>query len=153
TPAGRNYRPSWQPLSPLACPNPIDCGDVFVSQHYQDFLNRQPDAGGLTYWTERITECGADARCIHERRIGVSAAFFVEMEFQETGYFVYRFYKASFGRQPTYAEFTTDRSTVIGGPNLEGSKQAFADQWVQRPAFLAAYPITLSNTEVVNKLF
>src|SRR5207247_6817297 len=41
--------------------------------------------------TFRITQCGSDARCIHERRIGVSGAFFVEPEFQDSGYFVYRF--------------------------------------------------------------
>ena len=134
-------------------PNPIDDARSFVRQHYLDFLDREPDQAGWDYWVNRITECGSDARCIHERRIGVSAAFFIEMEFQDTGYFVYRFYKASFGRQPNYQEFSADRSTVIGGPNLEASKQAFADAWVQRPAFLAAYPITLSNAEVVNKLF
>jgi uncharacterized delta-60 repeat protein len=139
--------------TPTSCPNPIDCNDSFVRQHYRDFLNREPDDGGLAYWTNRITECGSDPSCIHDRRIGVSAAFFVEMEFQETGYYVDRFYKASFGRQPNYAEFTADRGSVIGGSNLEASKQTFADQWVQRPAFLAAYPITMSNTEFVNKLF
>jgi hypothetical protein len=133
--------------------NAIDDTQFFVRQHYLDFLNRQADADGLAYWTNRITECGSDARCIHERRIGVSAAFFVEMEFQETGYYVDRFYKASFGRQPNFAEFTADRANMIGGPNLEANKQAFADQWVQRAAFLAAYSITMSNTEFVNKLF
>jgi photosystem II stability/assembly factor-like uncharacterized protein len=134
-------------------PNPIDDAQFFVRQHYLDFLNREPDAGGLAYWTNEITKCNADARCIHERRIGVSAAFFVEMEFQDTGYYVYRFYKGSFGRQPNYTEFTSDRSKVIGGPNLEANKQAFADEWVQRAAFTQAYPITMSNTEFVNKLF
>jgi uncharacterized delta-60 repeat protein len=136
-----------------SCPNPIDCNEFFVRQHYSDFLNRVPDAGGLSYWTGQLEQCGADAACIHQRRIGVSAAFFVEMEFQDTGYYVDRFYKASFGRQPNYAEFTADRANLIGGPNLEANKQAFADQWVQRAAFLAAYSITMSNTEFVNKLF
>ena len=87
--------------SPAACPNPIDCADFFVRQHYLDFLNREPDQTGLDYWTNQITQCGNDARCIHERRIGVSAAFFVEQEFQETGYFVYRLQQASFGGRPT----------------------------------------------------
>jgi hypothetical protein len=140
-------------LAPAASSNPIDSSEFFVRQHYLDFLNRDSDSGGLAYWTNRISECGSDLRCIHDRRIGVSAAFFVEMEFQETGYYVYRFYKASLGRQPNYTEFTSDRSQVSAGPNLEANKQAFADQWVQRPAFLAAYPVTMSNTEVVNKLF
>ena len=140
-------------LAAIPTPNPIDTADVFVRQHYIDFLSREPDAGGLAYWTNRITECGSDARCIHDRRISVSAAFFIELEFQDTGYYVYRFYKASFGRQPNYTEFTSDRGKVLGGLGLETNKQAFADGWVQRPAFVAAYPITMSNTEFVNKLF
>jgi hypothetical protein len=150
---GNNFKPSWQSLVPAACPNPIDCNDFFVRQQYQDFLNREPDAGGLAYWTGQLDQCGANVACVHQRRIGVSAAFFVEMEFQETGYFVYRFYKASFGRQPNYAEFTADRANLIGGPNLEANKQVFADQWVQRAAFTQTFPNTLSNTEFVNKLF
>src|SRR5260370_12058688 len=101
---------------------------------------------------DQITQCGSDAGCIRDRRLGVSGAFFVEQEFQDTGYYVYRFYKASFGRQPNYNEFSADSSKVIGGSNLEASKQAFADEWVQRASFIAAYPHTLRNTDVVNKL-
>jgi uncharacterized delta-60 repeat protein len=138
---------------PSACPNLIDCSESFVRQHYLDFLDREPDAGGLAYWSNEIAQCLSDAICINARRVGVSAAFFIEQEFQETGYYVYRFYKASFGRQPNYSEFTTDRSRIIPGANLEASKQTFADEWVQRPAFVAAYPMTMSNTEFVNKLF
>jgi hypothetical protein len=100
-----------------------------------------------------IARCDRNPACINEQRVGVSAAFFIEQEFQETGYFVYRFYKASFGRQPNYTEFTLDRGRLIGGPNLEASRQAFADEWVQRPAFVAAYPTTMSNTEFANKVF
>jgi uncharacterized delta-60 repeat protein len=133
--------------------NPIDDAQFFIRQHYLDFLNREPDAGGLAYWTDRITQCGLDERCIHSRRIGVSAAFFIEQEFQDSGYYVYRFYKASFGRQPNYIEFTSDRGKVNDGSSLEVNKQAFAHEWVQRPAFTQAYPNTLSNTELVNKLF
>ncbi len=140
------YDPGTTPIS-------MDDPQLFVRQHYLDFLNREPDQSGWDYWTNRITECGSDTRCIHERRIGVSAAFFIELEFQDTGYYVYRFHKASFGRQPTFTEFTADRGKVIGGSNLEASKQAFADEWVQRQAFRDAYPITMSNPEVVNKLF
>src|SRR5205807_1504054 len=91
--------------------------------------------------------------CIREKRISVSAAFFVELEFQETGSFIYRFYKASFGRRPTYAEFTSDRGRVVGGPNLEANKQAFANDWVSRPAFQTAFPLTMTPAQFVNKLF
>jgi len=153
--AGEFSYPSWQPLLITTPPigNPLDDAQFFVRQHYRDFLNREPDAGGLDYWTGEILKCGSDARCLHERRLAVSAAFFVEQEFQDTGYFVYRFYKAALGRQPNYAEFTADRSKVVDGPSLEANKQAFADEWVQRPAFVSAYPNTMSNTEFVNKLF
>ena len=41
--------------------NPIDQAGFFVRQHYIDFLNREPDAGGLAFWTNQITECGTDA--------------------------------------------------------------------------------------------
>jgi Tol biopolymer transport system component len=145
--------PSWQPLTPAACPNPIDCADFFVRQHYRDFLNREPDAGGLAYWTSEITKCGSDARCIHERRIGVSGAFFAEPEFQETGYFVDRLYQASFGHHPTFAQFNADRALVTVGPNLEASKQALTANWVERAAFKNAYSTTMSPDEFVNKLF
>jgi Domain of unknown function (DUF4214)/WD40-like Beta Propeller Repeat len=148
------WDPAWQSI-PLVSPPPnqIDDAQTFVRQQYLDFLNREPDDGGLAYWTNEIARCGADAGCIHARRVDVSAAFFVENEFQQTGYYVYRFYKASFGRQPTFAEFKSDRSKVIGGDNLEASKQNFADAWVQRDDFRRAYPLTMDSVEFVNKVF
>ena len=56
--------------------NPLDNSDAkfFVRQHYIDFLNREPDAGGLAHWTDQITSCGSDQQCIEIRRINVSAA-------------------------------------------------------------------------------
>jgi YVTN family beta-propeller protein len=134
-------------------PNALDTAQFFVWQHYLDFLNRDPDDGGLAYWTGQINACGADAACIHSRRIGVSGAFFVELEFQDTGYYVYRFYKGSLGIQPSFAQFMPDRAKVVGGPDLEAGKQAFADEWVQRASFKQIYPDTMSPADFVNKLF
>jgi hypothetical protein len=37
--------------------NPIDEAGFFVRQHYIDFLNREPDAGGLAFWKNQITSC------------------------------------------------------------------------------------------------
>jgi hypothetical protein len=137
----------------LSRSNAIDSSRLFVWQHYVDFLNREPDDGGLDYWTNEIELC-ATALCIGQRRNGVSAAFFVENEFQQTGYFVYRLYKASFGRQPGFAEFVTDRSRVVDGPDLEANKQALVNDWVARPAFIAtAYPASMTPEQFVNKLF
>ena len=60
-------------------------------------LNREPDAGGLSFWTNEIASCGNYAQCIEAKRISVSAAYFLSIEFQQTGYEVYRFYKTAFG--------------------------------------------------------
>jgi len=131
---------------------PIDNADFYVRQHYADFLNRQPDAGGLAFWTNHITQCFNDQLCINDRRIGTSAAFFIENEFQQTGFYIYRFYQAALGRRPTYTEFTADRSQVVGGANLEAGKQAFATQFVQRQAFLDKYPLTMDGPTFVDTL-
>jgi YVTN family beta-propeller protein len=133
----------------------IDDAQFFVSQHYLDFLNREPDAGGLGYWTNEIAKCGSDPACTHERRVGVSAAFFIELEFQETGYYVYRMYKAALGHAPDYQHFTADRPLIVPGTALEQSKQAFAEAFVQRPDFTApnAYPPNMSAADFVQKLY
>ncbi|MGA9997169.1 MAG: DUF4214 domain-containing protein [Pyrinomonadaceae bacterium] len=132
--------------------NPIDDPAFFITQLYRDSLNREPDASGLAYWTTQLTQCGNNAQCIHNRRISISAAFFTEQEFQQTGYFVYRFYKAAFGRRPTFAEFQPDRARVVGGPDLETNKQNFANDFVSRPAFLAQFPATLTPAQYVSAL-
>ncbi len=159
--SGWNYHPSWQPLSPAACPNPIDCPDFFVRQHYGDFLNREPDQGGWDYWTAQLTACGNDPRCMHERRIGVSAAFFIELEFQRTGYVVYRMHRAAFGTWPgaptranlTYTQFTADRALLPEGSDIAQTTITFANGFVSRPEFFNVFPATQTNAEFVNELF
>jgi hypothetical protein len=83
----------------------------------------------------------------------VSAAFFASDEFQQTGSYVYRLYKGSLGRQPTYPEFTLDRSKVVAGANLETTKDALANDVVQRNEFKQLYPASLTNSQFVNQLF
>jgi hypothetical protein len=129
--------------------NPVDAAQFFVQQQYYDFLNRVPDQGGFDYWTGQLTNCGTDLQCIHDRRIGVSDAFFFEPEFQESGAYVYRIYKAAFGQVPTYAEFMPDRSRVIGGTQLSASKAAFALSFVGRNRFVTAYPRTMTADQFV----
>src|SRR4030095_11246613 len=77
--------------------NAIDDPVNFVRQHYNDFLNREPDQAGLDFWTNQITSCGSDAGCTEARRIDVSASFFLSIEFQQTGYFVERLFKTAYG--------------------------------------------------------
>ena len=119
--------------------NAIDTSEYFVRQQYLDFLGREPEAGGFNYWNDQVNSCNGDADCIRARRIDVSAAFFMSQEFKDTGSFVYRLYKGALGRQLRYSEFSADRAQVVGGPNLEASKAAFADAFVQRAEFADKY--------------
>src|SRR5205807_3062179 len=65
--------------------NPIDTADFFVRQHYLDFLNRQADSSGLGFWINNINGCTPQPSCIDVQRINTSAAFFLSIEFQQTG--------------------------------------------------------------------
>ena len=141
--------------------NPIDDSQFFVRQHYHDFLSREPDAAGLAFWTNEIEKCGADAQCREVRRINVSAAFFLSIEFQQTGYFLYKLYAESFGRQPTYAEFMRDvqelgRGVVVGQGDwrarLDSNRNAFIAAWVRRRDFAGDFDGT-GNRTYVEKLF
>lgn len=138
-----------------AATNPIDDARFFVRQQYLDFLNREPDQGGFDFWTGLITACKDDAQCVNSKRVTVSAAFFIEQEFQLTGNYIYRMYKAAYGQghSPSYAQFTPDRARINPDANqIEASKQAFADLFVQRPEFLAMYPTTMAPDVFVGKL-
>jgi glucose/arabinose dehydrogenase len=132
--------------------NPIDNARFFVRQHYHDFLNREPDTGGWDYWTERIASCGSNATCLDQRRTAVSAAFFVEQEFQQTGFFIYRFTKASLGQRPSYLQFSRDRGTLQAGSDLEAAKQAFSEEFVQRASFINKYGSTSGCADFVDAL-
>jgi CSLREA domain-containing protein len=119
--------------------NPLDTSEFFVRQQYLDFLGREPDEGGLGYWASEMRKCGTDQSCLSQRRIGISAAFFIEQEFQQTGFFIYRLYEGALGRQVHYSEFYTDRQQVSGGSMLEANKAAFADAFVRRAEFVQKY--------------
>ncbi|HEY6804502.1 MAG TPA: Calx-beta domain-containing protein [Pyrinomonadaceae bacterium] len=152
-----------------AATNPIDDAATFVGMHYHDFLNRQADPSGQAFWTNELTSCGPDASCLDEKHTNVSAAFFLSVEFQNTGYFAFRFYRASFPDNmqrprgvPRYLEFLRDEQklqngVVVGQPNweafLEQNKQGFALDWVDRADFIAEYPTTMTRDEYIDKLF
>lgn len=121
-------------------PITINDADFFASQHYLDFFARFPDQEGFTYWTNEIQSCINTPGCnVIGRKVGVSAAFFVENEFQRTGYFVYKVFKGTLERQPTYSEFKPDRRLLSSRSTLEAGKADFAAAFVQRPAFGLKY--------------
>ena len=147
--------------------------DFFVRQHYIDFLGREPDTTGYDFWRGEITNCGSDAGCAEVKRINVSAAFFLSIEFQRTGYFVYRAYKTAYGDAVSpnvagtvpvvrFREFMPDtlkvaRGIVVGQTTvweqqLDNNKSEFALEFVNRARFLSAFPSTLTAAEFVAKL-
>jgi hypothetical protein len=150
--------------------NPIDNASFFVRQHYIDFLNREPDTTGLNFWIGEINSCGANVSCISVKRINVSAAFFLSIEFRETGYLVYRVYKTAFSNLTTppgapvpivLSDFLRDTQQIGRGvqvnvgnweAQLEANKQAYTLAFVQRGDFLAAYPTTMSAADFVLQL-
>ncbi|PYS25952.1 MAG: hypothetical protein DMF72_00165, partial [Acidobacteria bacterium] len=85
--------------NPPPATNAIDDTPTFVGQLYHDFFDRQGDAPGVAFWIGTITSCGANAACIEQRRIAASAAFFLSVEFQETGYNVIRSQRVAFGKK------------------------------------------------------
>jgi hypothetical protein len=121
--------------------NPLDTDMYFVRQQYLDILGREPDEGGLQYWTARVNGGCApdDEQCLNARRIDVAAAFFIALEFQQSGSFIYDVYSGALGRRPVYVEYAADRQQVIGGANLDEDKDAFARAFVQRPEFVDKY--------------
>ena len=160
--------PSGPFITPLGnSNNVIDTVSSFVTQQYADFLSRDPDTLGLAFWQDQIKLCGANVACVEVSRVNVSAAFYLSIEFQETGYLVYRVYKASFGNLPgkpvpvTYQQLMTDtrrigRNVIVREGNwqaqLETNKQAFFTGWVQRGDFLARFPLSMSPANFVDTL-
>ena len=168
--------------------NPLDRSEYYVRQQYLDFVNREPDEAGLNFWVNNIEACGAgyarfqrasqqagmpaypksaDA-CREAKRIDTSAAFFLSIEFQQTGYLVYRTYAAAYGdllNAPVpirLNEFKPDTQAIGNGvvvnqtgwqQQLETNTQAYLSEFVQRARFTAAYPTTLTPADFVDKLF
>ncbi|HLA09308.1 MAG TPA: M12 family metallo-peptidase, partial [Pyrinomonadaceae bacterium] len=149
--------------------NNIDDAQTFVRQAYTDFLSRLPDPGGLAFWTNEITSCGSDALCIHNRRITVSNAFFFEQEYQRTGSYVFRLYRAAYGNNqpspnpdplnpteaqkiPSYAAFVPDRARIVEGVNIADSQLALANLMVNRPEFIARYPLSMNGSQFVTAI-
>lgn len=155
--------------------NPIDTPSFFVRQHYLDFLNREADQAGSNFWTGQMTNCGSSDLLVC--RVNVSGAFFVSIEFQQTGYLVERMYKTAYGDatamsqlgglHPIFVpmvrlnEFLADTQRVGRGvivnqgdwqTLLENNKQAYALEFVQTSRFISAFPTNLTPAQFVDKL-
>ena len=149
--------------------NAIDTAEYFVRQQYLDFLGREPDQKGFNFWDNEINSCGMDRDCLERKRVDVSAAFFYSIEFQQTGFLVYRMNKAAYGNlsedSPVpvkLADFLPDTRKLGQGlivnqkgweSVLANNQQSFAGEFVQRARFTSAYPNSMTPTEFVDRLF
>ena len=148
--------------------NPLDTAGYFVRQHYLDFLTREPDGQGFNFWVNNIESCGNDQNCREVQRINTSAAFFLSIEFQQTGYLIYRTYLAAYGEMPSapvpirFSEFLPDtqqigQGVVVGQSGweqaLETNKQNFMTNFVQRSRFTLIYPASMSAQQFVDALY
>jgi len=159
-------------------PSLIDAPGFFVRAHYLDFLNREPDQSGLDFWTNQITSCGSDQACVQLRRINLSAAFYLSIEFQQTGYLVERIYKTGFGDAVGVSTFggthvltvpsvrlndflldtqQLGEGVIVGQTGwetvLENNKRAFTLDFVQRPRFQTRFSTSITPVQFVNQLF
>ena len=157
--------------------NQLDDPRLFVRQHYLDFLGREPDLSGLDFWTNEITSCGSNQSCIEVKRINVSAAFFLSIEFQQTGFLVERTWDAAFGGFTgnsslggnhqilipivLYQDFFAEKEllakeVIVGEPDwqtrLENNTKAYFDAFVQKGRFKDAFPASMSPAQFVDLL-
>jgi 6-phosphogluconolactonase (cycloisomerase 2 family) len=156
---------------------PHDQGAFFVAQNYLDFLSRQPDESGWSFWTNQINSCGTDEQCLEARRISVSASFFLSIEFQNNGFLVERLYKIAYGdaignstfgaahqlavpvvRFNEFVQGTQEigKDVVVLQSGweeaLQYNKQVYAGEFVETPRFIAAFPATMAPADFVDKL-
>jgi hypothetical protein len=143
--------------------NPINQTPLFIRMQYLDFLSREPEGGEP--WSAVINGCpnpfnrpnnDPSANC---DRIKVSAAFFGSDEFKLKGFFVFLYYKVSFGTQsnpnyvPQYDEIAPDMRRITGASTEERVDKTFnfAEDWVTRAAFVARYS-SKTNAQFVDEL-
>ena len=95
----------------------------------------------------------------------MSSAFFLSIEFKETGYLVIRAHKAAFGdlkSNPRYEVFLRDQREIADGvvvgqtgfaEQLEFNKQDYLKDFVTRPEFAAQFPQGEAAGQYVDTLF
>lgn len=141
--------------------NDIDDTNYFVEQQYRDFLDREADDSGLDFWKRQISSCGDDAGCLERSRINTSGAFFLSIEFQETGFLLYRLNKLASGSMPRRNDFLVEMQATAAGvvvgqtgwqQKLEDNKRQAAERWTSRQDFRDRFE-GLSNRDYVGQLY
>lgn len=120
----------------LEFPNP----EEFVTQQYRDFLARDPDAGGLEFWSNQL-------------RAGINPGGLVEFmvsqpEFGESVAPVVRLYNAHFRRSPDFAGLQFWAGQFRIGVPLAG----ISDEFARSNEFVTTYG-SLSDDEFIDLVY
>ncbi len=110
---------------------------------------------------------GASSGCLGGKYGDPSTAFFLSIEFQETGYFAYLLRKAAYGDIPgtpvpvRLADFLQDmkeleQGVIVGSEGwqekLNANKLGFATTFTSRPNFVYTYPQSLTQEAFVDAI-
>ena len=127
--------------NPLDIDTPLNDTTAFVYQVYQDFLSRDPDAGGLAYWVDAIDNQGVP-------RAQLVEGFLNSAEFGQTVSPVTRLYFAYFNRIPDYSGLMYWIGRYSDGTPLATISDAFAGS----DEFIATYG-SLDNSAFVTLVY
>lgn len=107
-----------------------------------------PDSSGFNFWFGTFSSCNGNPQCLQVHRVDVSQAFFLSIEFKETGLFVVRAQKSAFGNDfghlPTFSLFLTDQKSIANGvvvgqgnwqAQLAANKVTYLQNVVSRSSF------------------
>ena len=158
----------WSTTVPTA-PNPLESHRFFIWTQYADFLNREPDNGGMLFYVGIINGCGSDPECIKATRGALSANFFRSPEFGGRGGYIANLFNIVFGQRPKtvaelsdptkverphYNEFIADLQFIAGSTDAQVNllKTTLALAWLQRSEVQAILPSSLTNQQFVQKL-
>ena len=149
--------------------NPIDNPHFFFWIQYMDFLNREPDNGGLQFYVGILNGCApSDTECIKGTRGALAANFFRSPEFGGRGGYVANLFNIVIGQRPKIPAELTDPSKVerphfqefindlqfLTGTDAEVNtkKTQLAGTWLGRPEVQAILPNSMTNQQFVQKL-
>jgi ELWxxDGT repeat protein len=113
---------------------------LFAMQQYRDFLGREGDGGGVSFWTSQLSGAQTRAQMVE--------SFFSSAEFQAYGAPVVRLYYAYLLRIPDYDGLNFWIGRFRGGESLERISNAFAAS----PEFAARYG-ALDNAGFVDRVY
>ena len=125
---------TYEPVGFLPSP------EEFVTQQYEDFLGRSPDAGGLAYWSN-VVEDGFEPSAMIE-------ALALSPEFEGVMAPIVRLYYAHFLRPPDYAGMTYWAGVARGGWSVE----KISEEFVLSTEFRNSYG-SLSNDQYVRQVY